>query len=59
MPCVCSRLSREELERRREEMMADARTHGREREQRLRRHEEERRWEEEDSHTSHSSDFLQ
>lgn len=54
-----SGLSREELERRRKEMMTDAESHGREREQRLRRLEQDRRKEEEESSTSHSQDFLQ
>lgn len=54
-----SSLSREELEQRRQEMMADAESHGREREQRLRRLEEEHRQEEEERSTPHSHDFLQ
>lgn len=56
---LLSGLSREELERRRKEMMTDAESHGREREQRLRRLEQDRRKEEEESSTSHSQDFLQ
>lgn len=47
----------EELQRRREEMMASAREHGRERERKLRRHEEEQR--EEEGEAGHSQDFLQ
>jgi hypothetical protein len=54
-----SALTQEELERRREEMMADAESHSRQREQRLRRLEQDHRREEEESSTTHSQDFLQ
>ena len=40
-------------------MMADAKDHDQDKDQRLKRRREEQRREEEDSKTSHSSDFLQ
>ena len=40
-------------------MMADAESHGREREHRLRRLEQDRQREEKESVASHSKDFLQ
>ena len=54
-----SGLSKEELERRRKEMMEDAESHGRKREQRLRRLERDHQREEKESVSSHSKDFLQ
>lgn len=57
--CNYYSLSHEELEKRRNEMMADAESHGRDREYRLRRLEHEHRKEEEASHTHHEQDFLQ
>ena len=54
-----SGLSKEELERRRKEMMEDAESHGRKREQRLRRLERDYQREEKESVSSHSKDFLQ
>ena len=56
---LSSGLGQEELEERRKEMMADAESHGREREQRLRRLERDRQREEKESVSSHSKDFLQ
>ena len=56
---ICSVLSKEELEHRRKEMMADADSHSQQREKRLRSLEHDRRREEEASVASHSKDFLQ
>ena len=56
---MLSVLNQEELDRRREEMMADAESHSRQREQRLRRLERDHRQEEKESSTTHSQDFLQ
>lgn len=54
-----NRLSKHELEQRRNEMVEDAKSHGREREQRLRRLEQDYRQEEKESSSTHSQDFLQ
>ena len=47
------------MERRRKEMMADAERHGHDREQRLRKIEQDYKREQEDSVSHHSQDFLQ